>query len=140
MGHGGGRWPQKKVTGGQTSTGQGFSAISGCPGQDFDPFEVIFSGFQRQTPPKTLKLGETKVGTGFSTLKIGGYHVVSPLDPLLLTERPLGQVPGRVRAHGNPDLGPRARAHVAGPAPEAFGSTKVGPKGWKHGTPLFRGC
>ena len=40
-------------------------------------------------------------------------------------------------AYGNPNLDPRARAHVAGPAPEAFGSTKVGPQGWKHGIPLY---
>ena len=43
----------------------------------------------------------------------------------------------RVPAYGDPSLSPRARAHVAGPAPEALGSTKVGPKGWKHGIPLF---
>ena len=43
----------------------------------------------------------------------------------------------RMAAYGNPNLDPRARAHVAGPALEAFGSTKVGPQGWKHGIPLF---
>ena len=56
----GGTWPQKKVTGGQTSTGQGFSAVSSRPGQDFDPFEVIFSGFQRQAPLKPENWGKPR--------------------------------------------------------------------------------
>ena len=38
------------------------------------------------------------------------------------------------------NLGPRARARVVGPGPEAFGSTKVGPEDWKHGIPLFGGA
>ena len=32
---------------------------------------------------------------------------------------------------------PRIWYLFVGPALEAFGSTKVGPKGWKHGIPLF---
>ena len=42
--------------------------------------------------------GQTKDGNGSSTFKIGGYHVVSPRDPLLLTPRPPGRGPQRPRA------------------------------------------
>ena len=55
----GGRPSQKKIIQGRPWAGPGFwavfgpiSAVSSLPGQDFDPFEVIFSGFQRQTPLK----------------------------------------------------------------------------------------
>ena len=35
-------------------------------------------GFSAPIPPKTMEPGETKAGNIFNTLKLGGYHVVSP--------------------------------------------------------------
>ena len=88
MGHGGGRCPPTKVIQRRMLAGQGFSANYQPAGPDFYLFWVIFSGFQPRTPVKWLELGQTKARNGFGTLKIGGYHVVRPWNPLLLTQRP----------------------------------------------------
>ena len=44
--------------------------------------------FSAQKPLETLNLGQTSDRNGFSTLKMGGYHVASPWDQLFLTRRP----------------------------------------------------
>ena len=85
-------------------------------------------------PPKTLTLGETKARNGFSTLKIGGYHVSSPGDPLLLTRRPPGGVPRHVRVHAGLGYGYRMPAHartLPGTCPRGLSVNKGGSQGLK---------
>ena len=38
--------------------------------------------------PKTLEMGPTKARNIFSTLKLGGWHVATPRDPLFVTRKP----------------------------------------------------
>ena len=72
----GGRWPPKKVIRGPTSSSQRFLARL----RDFQlasqgPYWAIFFRVSAQNPSKRLEQGQTKARNGFSTLKIGGYHV-----------------------------------------------------------------
>ena len=86
--------PPKKVIQLATWTGQGilarFRGILKARDRILIRFGSDVQVFRSPVPnpPKTLELGEPKAGNGFSTLKIGGYHVVSPWDPFLLTRRP----------------------------------------------------
>ena len=52
MGHGGVGGRQKKLPEAKRPGVRDFQPISSRHGQNFDPFEVIFSGFRRLTPLK----------------------------------------------------------------------------------------
>ena len=52
MGHGGVGGRKKKLPDAERPRVRDFQPISSRHGQNFDPFEVIFSGFRRLTPLK----------------------------------------------------------------------------------------
>ena len=51
-------------------------------------YSIDFYYFSAQNLPKPLELGPTKVRNVFSTLKIGGWHVGTPRNPLFVTWKP----------------------------------------------------
>ena len=78
----GGRKPSKKNLFGAERQVRDFQPILTDANQDFDPILVIFSGFRPRAP---LELGQTNATNVSSTLKVGGYHFLSPWDQLFLT-------------------------------------------------------
>ena len=78
---------QKKLFNVDCQRFRDFAPILSRPARIFNRFGSYFQIFS-PNPSKRLELGQTKARNGLSTLKIGGYHVVSPWDPLLLTQRP----------------------------------------------------
>ena len=73
---------QKKLFEAQRGTIRDFQPVLTWSRLDLEVILVAFSGFSAQNPTETLKLGQTKASNGFSNLKIRGYHIVSPWDPL----------------------------------------------------------
>ena len=144
MGHGGGYVAtKKKLLEAERQRVRDFQPISSRPGQDFEPFRGHFFRFSAENPPQTLKPGETKARNGFSTLKIGGYHVSSPWAPPLLTRRPPGRVPRHVRARGPRVVLPYAstRAHPPRDLPRRpSGGQKWVPRADNIVSPYFEGA
>ena len=74
-----------------------------------------YSSVEPPIPHKVMGMGQIKAKNGFSTLKIGGYHVGTPCDPLL------GGVPGLKGLRGLPrfpGLGLSPRGPVAQTVPQ----------------------
>ena len=90
----------------------------------FSPILGHIFRFSARNPLNRLEMRQTKARNGFSALKIGGYHVASPWDPFLLTQKPSCRARRLVRVcvHGLA----QARALTLRSTPEPIAGTGKG--------------
>ena len=101
MGHGGVGGRKKKLPEAERPRIRDFQPISSRHGQNLDPFEVIFSGFQRQTPLK-LKTGGNQGQKWIQHPQNRGVPCFQPLGPTFVDPKVSVAGPAtRARARGH---------------------------------------